>query len=511
MGIDGREGRERLELLFGGLRGSSGEGGRGGIVSRVWELFSNGVGVGVRAGNGVKYGDEDGVSDGSGDCGGVCGLYNQGNTCYQNSVLQAMASLRSWRKHLDAVAYTQDEDGEPRPVAVSLKGVLEALNRYGKPLYVPGPLSGGTERGGWIYNEQQDAQEFFQKVTAGVEREVARLWEGVRTGIRGFGLGQAESGEGEEKKIRGNKKVTSDAAERIRLWIKPEELENPFQGWAAQRVGCLKCGYVEAIRLQSFTSLSLSLPSEYECTLEECLADYTLIEHIPQVDCDKCTLLYHRSRLSNLFESLPSPSSPTHPTPILKGTLSNRLGIVDQAISEDDFSPEIFEKLAVPKGQRVSVTKTKQTMIVRPPKVLVCHLNRSQFDIHSGVVRKNFAGVKVPLWLDIGAVPGVVMGGGEWGVDPAKPISGGEVEEEEVESDRGLYELKGLVTHYGGHHNGHYICYRKTGKRWWRISDHQVYRVMAAEVEGVMNGFMAFYERVVDEEVLRGWRGRRMK
>ena len=165
----------------------------------------------------------------------------------------------------------------------------------------------------------------------------------------------------------------------------------------------------------------------------------------------------------------------------------------------------------MPKGQRVGVTKTKQTMIVRPPKVLVCHLNRSQFDIHSGVVRKNFAGVKVPLWLDIGAVPGVVVGGEEWGVDPAKPISGNRGVEEGMDSGGGLYELKGLVAHYGGHHNGHYICYRKTGKRWWRISDHQVYRVMAAEVEGVMNGFMAFYERVVDEEVLGLWRSRREK
>ncbi|KAF8454346.1 hypothetical protein BGX38DRAFT_330118 [Terfezia claveryi] len=489
---------------------------------RVWGIFSNSIGV--EAGNGVQYGDEDGGNYERED--GICGLWNQGNTCYQNSVLQAMASLTSWRRHLDAVAYTQDEDGEPRPVVLSLKGILGALNRYGKPLYVPGLLSGGTERGGWIYNEQQDAQEFFQKVTAGVEREVAKLWEGLRAGIRGLGLGEAvgglsiggdaaddskegeKSSEGGKEKVR-EKKASSDPAERIRCWIKPEELENPFQGWAAQRVGCLKCGYVEEIRLQSFTSLPLSLPSDYECTLEECLAEYTLIEHIPQVDCDKCTLLYHRSRLLNLLENLPSPSSPT--SFFLKETLSNRLEIVNQAISEDDFSPEVFEKLALPKGQRVGVTKTKQTMIARPPKVLVCHLNRSQFDIHSGVVRKNFAGVKVPLWLDIGAVPGVVVRGEEWGVDPAKPISGNGMEGEGVESGGGLYELKGLVAHYGGHHNGHYICYRKTGKRWWKISDHQVYRVMAAEVEGVMNGFMAFYERVVDEEALGGWRRRREK
>lgn len=278
MGIDGREGRERLELLFGGLGGNSG--GRGGIVSRVWGIFSNSVGVG--AGNGVQYGDERGASDEFGT--GVCGLYNQGNTCYQNSVLQAMASLRSWRRHLDAVTCTQSEDGEPRLVVVAaLQGVMRALNTFGKPLYVPEPLSGGTERGAWIYNEQQDAQEFFQKMTAGVEREVGRLWEGMRMGRRGLGLGEAVRGlsigedgvedkkgekeeegssEGKEEKERGRERVPRDAAEHVRRWVKPEELQNPFQGSLAQRVGCLMCGYVEAIRLQSFTSLSLSLPSE---------------------------------------------------------------------------------------------------------------------------------------------------------------------------------------------------------------------------------------------------------
>src|SRR5690606_15209834 len=41
----------------------------------------------------------------------------------------------------------------------------------------------------------------------------------------------------------------------------PKELENPFEGLLAQRVGCLQCGYVEAIRMQTFTSLSLPMSS----------------------------------------------------------------------------------------------------------------------------------------------------------------------------------------------------------------------------------------------------------
>lgn len=158
----------------------------------------------------------------------------------------------------------------------------------------------------------------------------------------------------------------------------------------------------------------------------------------------------------------------------------------------------------------MSVTKTKQTMLARTPKVLALHLNRSQFDINSGAILKNFAGVRVPLWMDIGAV-GVVVGGRDWEVDPGKPISAPPENTESWEAgDKGtLYELKGLVAHYGGHQNGHYICYRKNWSWWWKISDEKVAQVAAAEVAAVRNGFMCFYEKVDDERIMKQWEDRR--
>lgn len=67
--------RERLELMF-GVHGSGL--GAGGALRRVRNSASSVLGV-----NGV------------GETGGnyVCGLWNLGNTCYQNSVLQASILL----------------------------------------------------------------------------------------------------------------------------------------------------------------------------------------------------------------------------------------------------------------------------------------------------------------------------------------------------------------------------------------------------------------------------------
>lgn len=154
-------------------------------------------------------------------------------------------------------------------------------------------------------------------------------------------------------------------------------------------------------------------------------------------------------------------------------------------------------------------TKTKQTMIARPPPVLVLHLNRSQYDMVTGLTGKNYAAVSFPARMDLGRL-GVVtrhdVEGGSWGlgVDPARRMSGrvprwvmkgeeidGEgtdgTEEDDTEEDKDLvddeieptgesviYELKSVVAHYGGHHNGHYVCYRKHQRQWFKISDHEV-------------------------------------
>ncbi|KAI5811130.1 hypothetical protein DFH27DRAFT_466441, partial [Peziza echinospora] len=500
-----------------------------GVVARVRAKASEFLGVGGGKLFGVGVGSEDRPAREETVVGG---LWNMGNTCYQNSVLQAMASLRYLEPHLALLSTPEalaDEELHPSKSLVELFGALNMPRKAhsSAAAYVPNIIRRvDASSSGWMYNEQQDAQEFFQRLTAAVEKEVARYWARKRpvAGLESVGLlfgdcggGEGGDGEGEggEKRRVAMKRQQVQAEKKlIKAKLIPEELKNPFEGLSAQRVG-----------LQSFTSLSLSLPSTYECSLEECLREYTEIEHIEQVECDKCTLLAQKRSIESLPAlAPPSPSSPTSPPlpsspppspdlALLKAQLLHRLALITSALDTDDFSPATFARLHL-STRKVTATKTKQTMIARPPPILVCHLNRSQFDMVSGVTRKNFAAVRFPMVLDLGGV-GVVTRVSGMEVDPGRPISGevvggeesgigmggGEGDDVGVASGEGLlYELKSVITHYGGHHNGHYICYRKARGRWWRVNDERVAEVGVEDVREVGNAFMIFYERVGEGE-----------
>jgi len=78
------------------------------------------------------------------------------------------------------------------------------------------------------------------------------------------------------------------------------------------------------------------------------------------------------------------------------------------------------------------------------------------------------------------------------------------------------YQLRAVVTHYGRHENGHYICYRQHPAytsphededkdkhdqklKWWRLSDDDVSPVSEDAVLLQNGAFMLFYERFEDE------------
>lgn len=83
----------------------------------------------------------------------------------------------------------------------------------------------------------------------------------------------------------------------------------------------------------------------------------------------------------------------------------------------------------------------------------------------SGITRKNSAALSFPVVLNIESI----VTGGELEINPGLRISEGL-------GRRILYQLKSVIAHYGNHHNGHYICYRRTAKgMWFKISDDKVW------------------------------------
>ncbi|KAI9876653.1 MAG: hypothetical protein M1830_006032, partial [Pleopsidium flavum] len=111
----------------------------------------------------------------------------------------------------------------------------------------------------------------------------------------------------------------------------------------------------------------------------------------------------------------------------------------------------------------------------------------------------------------------------EWITDPNRSMIPDDDGSESQPKPAANYGLRAVITHYGRHENGHYICYRKhpyraaidaladekasSGKaglateRWWRLSDDEVTMVSEQNVLDQGDVFMLFYERLDDPKV----------
>jgi ubiquitin carboxyl-terminal hydrolase 1 len=268
--------------------------------------------------------------------------------------------------------------------------------------------------------------------------------------------------------------------------------------------------------------------------LEQCLDEYTKLEEIPDVECPKCTLLRAEKQLEKMLPPPPTfRSTEAEPAidsrtlalpPELRAQAFQRLSAIQHALEEDDFADKtLHETCQIPKKARVSSTKTRQAVIGRAPQSLVLHMNRSVFDETTGIQRKNYAGVRWPSRLDLSSW--TLPTDGSEDMDATASLLT-DVDEGKAGADAELiYRIKAVVTHYGRHENGHYICYRQhpvrirveeeldgvdedgeTGDgavemRWWRLSDEDV--TPASEDEVLKQGgvFMLFYERESMPEV----------
>jgi ubiquitin carboxyl-terminal hydrolase 1 len=412
------------------------------------------------------------------------GLGNWDNSCYQNSVLQGLASLDSLSGYLtNPTIKTDGVEGPPKPdmkMAEALRDLIEMLNdpsNNGKRLWTPATLKNMSS---W---QQQDAQEYFSKVLDEIDKEVGKA-ASILHSSQGF-----ESEDGYVK--------TAPIA----------TFRNPLEGLIAQRVGCMKCGYSEGLSMIPFNCLTVPLGRAWEHRISECLDEYTKLEKIDGVECGKCTLL----KFQRLFTKMVERTKDDTDNKLHHDNAKTRLEAVTEALEMDDYDEKtLFQKCKITAKNRVASTKTRQAVIARPPKSLVIHFNRSLFDELTGDLRKNSSEVRFPKILDLGPW---CLGSSkstedneaeEWRLNPESPMIAGT---KRPSSQRGpYYEVRAVVTHYGRHENGHYICYRKHATveaddapkkmQWWRLSDEDVHKVTEETVLGQGGVFMLFYDLI---------------
>ncbi|EGW31673.1 uncharacterized protein SPAPADRAFT_62284 [Spathaspora passalidarum NRRL Y-27907] len=390
------------------------------------------------------------------------------------------------------------------------------------------------------YN-QEDAQEFYQLVMNLLERE----YKNVSTSR--MPTPEPESGP-TEKFIDMNhvKEIVSGVDQLGKLGVVyvpasqvdpnlvdcdhklfPLELITPVDGITAERIGCLTCGEVGGIRYSVNSGLSLNLPhdaSYYSSfNLNDLLNQWITPEIIEDVNCNRCGLIQTRDFLKNRLEDLSQGDTSSK----LIEQFQTRLSLIEQELDQHHITDEIFEKLTIKKQIKKS-KKSKQIYLSRPPPLLCIHINRSVFDPRTYSIVKNPSNVDFPIKLNM--TPYVVTPN-DINMDARLPFrkqdqharepiesvpdvsstpSSSSLSSDEVPSTstaatsaniedtpvdpKLLYNLKSVISHYGTHNYGHYICYRKLRGSWWRISDESVYVVSEEEVLNGQGTFLLFYE-----------------
>lgn len=482
------------------------------------------------------------------------GLGNYDNSCYQNSILQGLASLRTLPSYLDTPSLARGSDLPPARTTDALRKLLAELggsSSNGKTLWTPAVLKNMDT---W---QQQDAQEYYSKLLDEVGKEMAKVAR-VLGASTGFERDWARD-EASDSQHSGDSGYQSASSPPRAL---PDILlaRNPLDGLIAQRVACVACGHCEGLTMIPFNCLTLNLGNLPEHDLYERLDYYTRVEPIQGVECPKCTLLCMLKGLKTLAER-------TGGFP----ELNDRLRLLKEVLEEDAYDFEtLSKKCNIPKNQRVSSTKTKQTVIARAPQSLVFHMNRSLFDERTGASLKNSVPVRFPMLLDFGpwclgsaADQSKTNDAGgtaaanyyeHWSLDPESSMVAASRLPCKISGP--IYELRAVVTHYGRHENGHYVCYRKhpvpprpatneeddlaakppnlaseeddiaaeetslgddgesadrqpdcadvadkPRSQWWRLSDQDVAKVDEQTVLGQGGVFMLFYDRVDSESV----------
>lgn len=461
------------------------------------------------------------------------GLGNWDNSCYQNSVIQGLASLPSLSTFLGDIT----EVDQSHSTQAALGEIISKLNdpsNAGKLFWTP---TGLKSMSSW---QQQDAQEYFSKIMDNVEREISKT---ISRKSKHAGLALEAAQALQVSTMRIDDAVEKSEAHNILSSNKafidqlPDELgsviaRNPLEGLQAQRVGCLTCGYVEGLSIAPFTCLTVPLGKQLMYDIRTCLDEYTNLEPINGVECIKCTLLHNKKQLERLRSQFynqdtvdTNPLAPPLSSALLS-SIEDRLAAVDLALDEEDFSDNaILKKCQIPARSRISTTKSRQAVIARAPQALVIHVNRSIFNELSGVQSKNLAHVKFPVSFDIapwclGHIPPPKIGDAvepeSWNMDPSVSMLPAEADSKNL-NYKEMYELRAVITHYGRHENGHYICYRRHSSAsdpvdgaadpWWRFSDDEVSQVREENVLSQGGVFMLFYEKSKVQKPKAGERG----
>ena len=416
------------------------------------------------------------------------GLLNSGVFCYENSILQGLASSTGLIDNFKDMMLIMEDD-QKFPVLSGLYRMLSLLNSDvydGECLSVPDRLKLMKET-----KRQEDAHEYLTKLIDVVEAEISQLNKSIR-------LSEGLSIEESAVSLKGFPKTS-------------------LEGLTAERLPCTRCGHSDTkFVLKPFTCLMTNLGQRSQSSLVDLLDELFATGQRDEVDCINCTLEAARERYHSIIRA----SSDNEPSPAAIEYLAkvrSCLHMIDEIIRDDTMGDQdTLEKCGIDKSDIVKVTKSQQIAIARPPTTLALHIDRSVSDMY-GQSWKNRAPLHFPQVLDLS----------RWCI--------GKLNKEGVEelmSDSSLlpldttstepmlYELRAMTIHQGVRHgSGHFITFRKrvqesitTNRRdsgyssptsseppadqWFCCDDDTVTKCTAEDVSMAGDVYMLFYEKI---------------
>ncbi|KAK0656012.1 hypothetical protein B0T16DRAFT_25987 [Cercophora newfieldiana] len=403
---------------------------------------------------------------------GVVGLSNPANDCFINSVLQALAGLQDLRLYLiqethrrsldDGRVYARvvlvgaDGDGatddfagrkdlpewkieglQAGLVSKGLKEILDALNE--RPIFrktiSAGPFVRTLEMAfrQRISRQQQDAQEFLQVVAE-------RLCDEYHAGRRARRLArvQALMVDAEQSasppatfgphvagidvgSVRNATDAAASSAASARSTNIEEEGGFPLEGRFESQIECLTCGFKPQPTESTFCTLTLNVPRTSSTTLNACFDGMFKTEFIDDFKCEKCRLLHAMDLMRRKSTTGTAASQEQARSAMAKLQLAIETN--PEKPPEDVSLPDLRD---APK-RRIA----RHIRLTHFPRVLAIHLSRSIYDT-SNLSQKNSAKVSFPERLPLGGL-----------------------------LNQKKYRLRGLVTHKGSHHSGHYETFRR--------------------------------------------------
>ncbi|KAI3451051.1 hypothetical protein Pfo_007716 [Paulownia fortunei] len=316
----------------------------------------------------------------------VPGLQNLGNNCFLNVVLQALASCSSFRKYLwemveEYGSLSVEEGDENIPLVNSLTSLMEELCTIRHKRTVLSPRKLMVVMDHYIPNfnltRQQDAEEAFSHLLSSLREEISEHCVPNKSCLADLPV------------LPNGRILITKSSEEESEWKRwSRSFLKPFDGILGSILICQSCSFQISLDFQLFHSLHLSPPISSDatimagCTLEDCLKQFFVAEHVENYCCSNC---WHTAAIEYVS------AFAEDKTDIEKLQRCNK---------NDSCECKTLSSLeAFPWSNRFSRT-FKQLSIAQSPKILCIHLQRASYNMFGQSV-KLLGHVSFPSILDL--------------------------------------------------------------------------------------------------------------